>query len=129
MRKDSSINREMSCLHHVFTKGVEWDMAEKSPFDKGKSLILKENNLRIRFLNKDETPRLLDNCPEHLSRVVNCAIMTGMRRGKVLTLRYSHLTQDHKRKAVNLLNGLTADENGDCHKSVTRPGETKTVTA
>ena len=30
LRKDSSINREMSCLHHVFTKGVEWDMAEKA---------------------------------------------------------------------------------------------------
>jgi len=25
-----------------------------------------------------------------------------------MTLRYAHLTQEHKRKAVNLLNGLTA---------------------
>lgn len=28
-----------------------------------------------------------------------------------MTLRYAHLTQEHKRKAVNLLNGLTA-QNG-----------------
>jgi hypothetical protein len=25
-----------------------------------------------------------------------------------MTLRYSHLSQEHKKKAVNLLNGLTA---------------------
>jgi len=27
-----------------------------------------------------------------------------------MTLRYSHLTQEHKRNVVNLLNGLTSDE-------------------
>ena len=39
------------------------------------------------------------------------------------TLRYAHLIQEHKRKAVNLLNGLTAsgNENSDCHKAVTFP--------
>jgi integrase len=26
-----------------------------------------------------------------------------------MTLRYSHLTREHKRNAVNLLNGLTSD--------------------
>jgi len=38
-----------------------------------------------------------------------------------MTLRYAHLTQEHKRKAVNLLNGLTASkgEKGLCHKTVT----------
>jgi len=28
-----------------------------------------------------------------------------------MTLRYAHLSQDHKKKAVNLLNGLTASPN------------------
>jgi len=38
-----------------------------------------------------------------------------------MTLRYAHLTQEHKKKAVNLLNGLTASksEKGLCHKTVT----------
>ena len=38
-----------------------------------------------------------------------------------MTLRYAHLTQEHKRKAVNLLNGLTASasDKGVCHKTVT----------
>jgi hypothetical protein len=37
-----------------------------------------------------------------------------------VTLRYAHLSQEHKKKAVNLLNGLTASLygitiNADCH--------------
>ena len=40
-----------------------------------------------------------------------------------MTLRYSHLTQEHKKKAVNLLNSLPAPkqpEDSTCHKSVTK---------
>ena len=36
-----------------------------------------------------------------------------------MTLRYAHLSQEHKRKAVNLLNGLTSRKKGDGHKMVT----------
>ena len=36
-----------------------------------------------------------------------------------MTLRYAHLIQEHKKKAVNLLNGLTASKESDCHKTVT----------
>ena len=42
-----------------------------------------------------------------------------------MTLRYAHLTQEHKRKAVNLLNGLTAYQKVDCHKTVTNPFQEK----
>ena len=36
-----------------------------------------------------------------------------------MTMRYAHLSQEHKRKAVNLINDLTAPAKADCHKSVT----------
>ena len=41
---------------------------------------------------------------------------------RTMTMRYAHLSQEHKKKAVNLLNGLTTlqnacDQNG--HKMVT----------
>jgi len=42
-----------------------------------------------------------------------------------MTLRYAHLTQEHKRKAVNLLNGLTTSKNAVCHKTVTFPLQEK----
>ena len=36
-----------------------------------------------------------------------------------MTLRYAHLSQNHKKKAANLLNGLIAPKNDVCHKAVT----------
>ena len=47
-----------------------------------------------------------------------------------MTLRYAHLTQEHKKRAVNLLNGLTGStvpKNLDCHKTVTFPDQRKSA--
>ena len=38
-------------------------------------------------------------------------------RTLTMTMRYAHLAQDHKKEAINLLNGLTVKDN--CHKTVT----------
>jgi hypothetical protein len=54
IRTDAAVNREMSCLRHVFNKAVEWEMIENTPFKRGKSLIVKENNERLRFLSEEE---------------------------------------------------------------------------
>jgi len=91
MRSDASVNREMSCLHHVFSKAVEWEMIERNPFDRGKTLLLKENNKRLRYLSKEEIDRLLPECPKHLRRIVECAIHTGMRRGEILGLKWMQI--------------------------------------
>jgi len=45
-------------------------------------------------------------------------------KSKTMMLRYAHLTQEHKKKAVNLLNSLTGHHKTDCHKTVTS-GKTK----
>lgn len=90
-RQDSTINKEMSCLHHMFTKANEWEMIETSPFNKGKTLLVKENNQRLRFLNLEEIQRLIAACPNHLRKIVICAINTGMRRGEILDLTWSQV--------------------------------------
>jgi len=89
IRSDASVNREMSCLRHIFTKAVKWEMMEQHPFRE--SLILKENNKRLRFLNEDEIPKLLDTCPGYLRSIVECALNTGMRRGEILGLKWSQV--------------------------------------
>jgi len=91
IRSDASVNREMSCLHHIFTKAVEWEMIEQNPFSKGKSLILKENNKRLRFLNENEIPKLLDACPDYPRNIVECALNTGMRKGEMLGLKWNQI--------------------------------------
>mgnify|MGYP000190430898 CR=1 FL=1 len=42
-----------------------------------------------------------------------------------LTLRYAHLTQGHKIKAVNLFDGLTAPKKANGHKMVINPFQEK----
>ena len=64
-------------------------MAERNPFDQGETLLLKESNKRLRYLEKDEIDRLLAECPKHLRNVVECAINTGMRRGEILKLKWT----------------------------------------
>ena len=95
LRKEATINREIACLHHMFRKAVEWDMMEQSPFGRGKSLLLKENNSRIRYLTEDEIKRLLQECHsskrKHLYRIVVCALNTGMRKGEILNLRWNQI--------------------------------------
>jgi len=91
IRADATVNREMSCLHHIFTKAVEWELIERNPFDRGKSLILKENNKRLRFLSEEEITKLLDGCPKYLKPVVECALNTGMRRGEILNLKWNQI--------------------------------------
>jgi integrase len=91
IRKDASVNRAISCLRHILRKAVEWEMIERSPFGKGKSLILKENNKRLRYLMEDEIKKLLDECPKYLSNIVECAVNTGMRKGEILSLKWDQI--------------------------------------
>jgi integrase len=91
LRAVASVNREISCLHHIFRKAVEWDMVERSPFDRGRTLLIKENNKRLRYLTDEEIPRLLAACPKHLGWLVVCALNTGMRKGEILGLTWDQI--------------------------------------
>jgi integrase len=91
VRKSGSVNREMSCFRHMMKKAVSWDMMDKNPFECGDSLILKENNRRLRFLSEVEIAKLLDKCRGHLRDIVECAIHTGMRKGEILNLKWSQV--------------------------------------
>jgi integrase len=79
--------------HILFTKAEEWEMVERNPFGRGKSLLIKENNKRMRFLSEDEIARLLNACEsrKHLHRIVKCALHTGMRRGEILKLKWNQV--------------------------------------
>ena len=115
MLTDATINRKMSCLRHMFKKAVEWDMIDKTPFDRGSSLLIKENNKRDRYLEQDEIDALLDACstkvikfPEskkhikqmtrkdthYLRDIVECVLNTGMRRGEALSLKWEQVRGD-----------------------------------
>jgi integrase len=96
-RTDATVNRELSTLRHMLNKAVEWGMLETSPFAKGSRLVLKENNHRLRFLNESEIEALLKACDDlktgtpHLRPIVEVALLTGMRRGELLSLKWEQI--------------------------------------
>jgi len=92
LRTQGTINREMSNLRHLFTKAVEWEMIERNPFAKGKSLTIKDSTKRLRYLTEDEITRLLDNCVNDYTRnIVTVILNTGMRRGEILSLKWEQV--------------------------------------
>jgi integrase len=90
-RTDATVNRELSTLRHMLNKAVEWGMLEVNPFNKGSKLMLKENNHRLRFLADDEVEALLKACSPHLRPIVEVALLTGMRRGELLGLKWEQI--------------------------------------
>ena len=110
LRKDASVNRVMACLRHMLTKAVEWEMLDRNPFEKGRSLQLKENNRRLRYLTEEEIAKLLKECPDpsvpwlkrergriigsqapYLKDFVVIALNTGMRKGEILSLKWTQI--------------------------------------
>ena len=72
----ATINRELACLKHIFTKAIEWGKADKNPVKIVK--MFKENNQRLRFLSKEEIQKLIDSAQDYFRPILIMAISTGM---------------------------------------------------
>ncbi len=86
---DSTTNRELAFLKTLFTKAVEWGKIEKSPAARVKKF--REPASRERILTADETRRLLQAASSELCPVLITALGTGMRRGEILSLKWTDL--------------------------------------
>lgn len=84
--KPATVNRRLAFLKSMFNKAIEWGMATENPAKKVK--LLKENNKRFRYLEKEEITKLLDNSEGYVKNVILVAINTGMRRGEILKLKW-----------------------------------------
>ncbi len=91
-KKPATINRLVSCLKHMISKGFEWHMAtENAVKEIRKVKQLKEDNKRLRYLTIEECQKLLDCCPYHLKQIVTVALHSGMRRGEILGLTWNQI--------------------------------------
>ena len=90
-RSVANVNRILSTLRHAFSKAVEWNLIEKSPFSKCKRLFYREENERLRYLTDVEENRLLRNCTGHIKPIVITALNTGMRLQEILSLQWKNV--------------------------------------
>ena len=92
-RKDkvtpATVNRELSCIKHMFNKAVEWGYLSDNQL---RSVMkFKEPPGRMRYLQNDEITKLLNCCAGHLRPIVIMALNTGMRKGEILNLTWGDI--------------------------------------
>ncbi|MBX3647167.1 MAG: tyrosine-type recombinase/integrase [Rhodocyclaceae bacterium] len=103
MRANATVVRYLAALSHVLSVSVkEWGWLEVNPVANVRKP--KEERGRERFLSDNERQRLLDAAvvygPSFYTLIV-LALSTGMRRGEMLSLRWSQI--DFQRGRITLL--------------------------
>ena len=96
----ATVNRELACLKHMYTKALEWGLVKESPAKAVK--LLKEPPGRLRYLMPEEVHRLLGFCAKHIKPIVVTAVNTGMRKSEILNLRWSEV--DLKNRKIMVTN-------------------------
>ncbi len=95
----ATINRSLACLKSMYNKAIAWKrFAGPNPVREVK--LYKENNQRLRFLEKEEIGRLLVHCDGFLRPLVIVALNTGMRLGELRQLKWRDV--DYKREIIYL---------------------------
>jgi integrase len=89
----TEIDRELATLKHMFTKGIEWRMTTENPARMVK--LFRKTRKRERFLTQDEIARLLVELPDHQRPMIQLALLTGLRRGNLLNLRWGQMDLNH----------------------------------
>jgi integrase len=96
----ASVNRELACLKHMYTKAIEWGYIKSNP---GKGVKrLKEPPGRLRYLKLEEVEALLKVCSDHIRPIVVTALNTGMRKSEILNLRWQDV--DLKNRKITVVN-------------------------
>jgi len=80
-----TVNRELSCLRCLLNRAIEWGKLKTIP---PKIRLFRENNERVRYLERMEAEQLIKFSPEPLKSIVIIALNTGMRLGEILGLRW-----------------------------------------
>jgi len=86
----ATANRHHNTLRAIFNRAIEWEKLN-GPNPAAKVKQFRIENSRTRFLEIGDITRLLAACDTQIQPIVSFAILTGMRRGEILNLRWEHL--------------------------------------
>ncbi|MGE5446700.1 MAG: tyrosine-type recombinase/integrase [Ignavibacteriales bacterium] len=88
--KPATVNRELACLSYIFNLAKrQKEFFGNNPVSESK--LLPENNQVERILTPEEEERLLNYSSPYLRPILICALNTGMRKGEILTLKWSNV--------------------------------------
>lgn len=83
----TTINREIACLRHMFTKAIEWNKVNNNHVKHVK--LFPENNQRTRYLSEKEIKLLCAYAPSYFKPIIMAALNTGMKRGEIMRLKWA----------------------------------------
>jgi integrase len=102
--RPTSVNVELRALRTIMNIAVRWRLLGSNPFSKMQ--LVRVPDLPPSYLNKADFEKLLAVIrEEHFKELVIFAVVTGMRRGEILNLRWSDL--DLNQKLVHIQSGPT----------------------
>jgi len=102
----SAANRDIEVLSHAFTKAIEWGLCEDHPV-KGKVRKL-STPPRKRYIEDWEIQEALTVASPFISAYIRLKLLTGMRRGDLLSIKISDL----KENGIHLTPRKTANSTG-----------------
>lgn len=90
----ATVNRSLSVLRHLFNLARRW---KKFFGENPVSIVglLEENNLMERILSPEEQNILIESSISYLRPIIITALNTGMRRGEILSLKWSDVDLDN----------------------------------
>jgi len=96
----ATVNRELACLKHMYTKAIEWGYVRTNPVKAVK--LLKEPPGRLRYLRPEEVGALTKACSDYMRPIVVMALNTGMRKSEILNLKWKDV--DLKNRKITVIN-------------------------
>jgi integrase len=104
--KPATTNRQINTIKGCLSRAVEWGVIDNHDLRKVK--ILTVDNSKVRYLSKDEELRLRESLKiceiSFLEVIVLLAMNTGMRKGELLSLEWSHINFDNRIVTVDFQN-------------------------
>jgi len=96
----AATNRALTLLKSMFNRAIEWEKFEGvNPVTRIK--LFREDNHKLRYLEKEEIRRLIDSCEDSIRPLVIVAVNTGMRRGELFGLKLQDI--DFNKGIIHLL--------------------------
>lgn len=92
--KEATVNRDLSVLRRVLNWGVEEGLLLANPL--GRLRMERERRTKRPVMSVREERLLLAASPDHLKRIIRCALDTGMRRGEILSERWEDIDFDNR---------------------------------
>jgi len=96
------VNRYIAGLKSFWYRQIEWGKATHNPF---KGIKLYPESMKNDYLEVGQVRALLDACSGRLRPIVQVAVLTGLRRGDVLNLRWDSI--DLARYRITVTQGKT----------------------